>query len=199
MGDVVAFKPPTTSRQAFIESVIALGADDGARMNLPAVLDAARASAWREVNRIASECCSHGWDPVEREEFPLLDTVDADHRRVDVLGDFDRLREIMFAANASAVKYYPNKGQVLRGNEICFFERLSDLHPCDRHAPRLGLAFECLIFRMHTDWITDVDLWQLRNGVGVLEEDMTPKRIYVHRWHDWRLRENDLLRRRRLL
>lgn len=80
MGDVVAFKPPTTSRQAFIESVIALGADDGARMNLPAVLDAARASAWREVNRIASECCSHGWDPVEREEFPLLDTVDAGAR-----------------------------------------------------------------------------------------------------------------------
>lgn len=133
------------------------------------------------------------------EPVVFYELVDADHRRVDVLGDFDRLREIMFAANASAVKYYPNKGQVLRGNEICFFERLSDLHPCDRHAPRLGLAFECLIFRMHTDWITDVDLWQLRNGVGVLEEDMTPKRIYVHRWHDWRLRENDLLRRRRLL
>lgn len=132
------------------------------------------------------------------EPVVYYELVDADHRRVDMPGDFDQLREIMFAANKSAVKYYRNKGQVLRGDQLCFFERLSDLHPCDRHSPRLGLAFECLIFRVHTDWITDVDLWQLRNGVGVLEDDMTPKRMYVRRWHDWRLRENDLLRRRKL-
>lgn len=80
MGDVIAFKPPATSRQAFIQSVIALGREDGMRMNVPAVLDAARASAWREVNRIASECCDHGWCSTEREEFPIVDTVDAGAR-----------------------------------------------------------------------------------------------------------------------
>lgn len=80
MGDVVNLRPPAITRQQFIESVIALGAADGARMNLPCVLDAARASAWREVNRIAGECCDHGWDAVEREEFPLIDTVDAGAR-----------------------------------------------------------------------------------------------------------------------
>lgn len=80
MADVIAFKPPGTSRQAFIESVISLGAEDGSRMNLPAVLDAARATAWREVHRIASECCEHARCPVEREEFPLIDTVDAGAR-----------------------------------------------------------------------------------------------------------------------
>ncbi len=77
MGDVVKFKPPAISRQAYIESVIALGAADGARMNLPAVLDAARASAWREVNRIAESCCNLAFDPAEDEFFPLIETIDA--------------------------------------------------------------------------------------------------------------------------
>lgn len=80
MGCVISLRPAAISRQQFIESVIALGAEDGARMNLPCILDAARASAWREVNRIAGECCDHGWCPVERTEFPLLDTVDSSVR-----------------------------------------------------------------------------------------------------------------------
>ncbi len=131
------------------------------------------------------------------EPVVFYELVDADHRRVDVPGDFDQLREIMFAANASAVKFYRYPGQVMRGNEVFLFERMCGLHPCDRYPARFGLAFECLIFGVHTDWITDVDLWNLR-GIGVLEEDMTPRREQVRRWHDWRLRENDLLRRRKL-
>ena len=79
MGDIVTFKsgPPAITRQQFIESVLSLGRADGLAMNLPAVLDAARSSAWREVNRIAGDCCDHSWNAVEQENYPLIATVDA--------------------------------------------------------------------------------------------------------------------------
>ena len=78
MGDIVTFKsgPPAITRQDFIESVLALGRAEGLVMNLPGLVDAARASAWREVNRIAESFCRLGWDPAEQEHFPLVDTVD---------------------------------------------------------------------------------------------------------------------------
>lgn len=78
MGDIVTFKsgPPAITRQSFIESVLALGRSDGLAMNLPAIIDAARSSAWREVNRIAESCCEHSWNPVEQENYPLVSTVD---------------------------------------------------------------------------------------------------------------------------
>lgn len=79
MGDIVTFSPPApiVNREAFIEAVLSLGRDAGLAMNLPAVLDAARSSAWREVHRIAADCCEHSWNAVEQENYPLVDTVDA--------------------------------------------------------------------------------------------------------------------------
>ncbi len=79
MENVLAFKPggPVITRQGYIESVLDLGRTDGLVMNLPAILDAARASAWREVKRIAETCCMLGWDRTEQEHFPRIDTVDA--------------------------------------------------------------------------------------------------------------------------
>lgn len=78
MADIIDFKPnvPIVTRQTYIEAVLDLGRNDGLAMNLPAILDAARASAWREVNRIAGECCEHCWDASEQEHFPIVDTVD---------------------------------------------------------------------------------------------------------------------------
>lgn len=78
MADIIDFKPnvPIVTRQTFIEAVLALGRAEGLVMNLPGLVDAARASAWREVNRIAESCCRLGWDPAEQEHFPLVDTVD---------------------------------------------------------------------------------------------------------------------------
>lgn len=78
MGDIVTFKsgPPAITRQTYIEAVLSLGRSDGLVMNLPAILDAARASAWREVNRIAETCCNLAWDPAEQESFPIISTVD---------------------------------------------------------------------------------------------------------------------------
>ena len=76
MGDVVKFKPPSVTRQQHIESVISLGAADGARMHLVDVLEAARSSAWREVTRIAEDCCDSGWCAEEGEYLPLIATVE---------------------------------------------------------------------------------------------------------------------------
>lgn len=78
MADIIDFKPnvPIVTRQTFIEAVLALGRTDGLVMNLPTLLDAARASAWREVNRIAEACCNLAWDPAEQEHFPIVSTVD---------------------------------------------------------------------------------------------------------------------------
>lgn len=83
MADIIDFKPNVAivTRQTFIESVLSLGRDDGLAMNLPAVLDAARATAWREVNRIAESCCRLGWDTGEQENFPIIDTVDPSVRQ----------------------------------------------------------------------------------------------------------------------
>lgn len=63
MGDVITFNssPPTVARQTYIEAGLSLGRADGLAMNLPAVLDAARASAW---------------SPDEQENFPIIATVD---------------------------------------------------------------------------------------------------------------------------
>lgn len=78
MENVLAFKPgpPAITRQDYIEAVLALGRTDGLAMNLPAVLDAARSSAWREVNRIAADCCEHCWNAAEQENYPIVSTVD---------------------------------------------------------------------------------------------------------------------------
>lgn len=132
------------------------------------------------------------------EPHVFYELLDADHRRVNIEGDFEQLRGIMNFANASAVRYYPHRGMVLRGEKIAYFERLSDLHPCDRRPPRVSLAFECMIFRAYTNWITKFDLWDLES-VGVLNPDMTPQTRYVERWHDWRLEENEKLRKRKML
>lgn len=78
MENVLPFKPdvPIVTRQKFIEDVLAVGHADGSVMNLPTVLDAARSTAWREVNRIADSCCEHCWNATEQENFPIIDTVD---------------------------------------------------------------------------------------------------------------------------
>ena len=78
MADIIDFKPnvPIVTRQTFIEAVLALGRAEGLVMNLPILLDAARSSAWREINRIAESCCRLGWDPGEQESFPIIATVD---------------------------------------------------------------------------------------------------------------------------
>lgn len=135
---------------------------------------------------------------IDREKL-VHQLVDADHRRVDVSGDFDQLRRMMIDANGTASSRNVRTNRVLRGEELSHVERLSDLHPCNRHRVRYGLAFECMLAGRHTDWITNVDLWQLKAGVGVLESNMTPKRKYAHRWLEWRLAENDALRRRKML
>lgn len=129
------------------------------------------------------------------EPMVFYELVDADHRRVDVPGDFDQVRQLMMDVNATASRRL-RTGEVLRGESLAYIDRLSELHPCNRHRVRLGLAFECMIVGQHTGWITNTDLWQLKNGAGVLEEDMTPKRKYAFRWHDWRLAENALLEER---
>ena len=103
----------------------------------------------------------------------FYELIDADHRRVDVDGDFDQLRELMFAANATARRYNAYRGMVSRGANVSHVERLSNLHPCDPTPVRIGLAFECLIFQYGTDWITNLDLFDLE-GFGVLNADMTP-------------------------
>ncbi len=78
MADIIDFRPgpPAITRQSFIESVLSLGRADGLAMNLPTLLDAARSSAWREVNRIAGDCCDHSWNPDEQENYPIVSTVD---------------------------------------------------------------------------------------------------------------------------
>lgn len=77
MADILPFKskPPATSRQAFIESLLALGAA-GTDYTLDVVLTRARETAWREAVLIAEGCCDHGWCPVEGEHFPLVDSLD---------------------------------------------------------------------------------------------------------------------------
>lgn len=83
MADILIFKkaaPAATSRQAFIESLLALGAG-GSDMTLDTVLTRARETAWREAVLIAEGCCEHGWCPVEGEHFPLVDTLDEGARR----------------------------------------------------------------------------------------------------------------------
>lgn len=82
MGDILTFKKaaPATSRQQFIESLLALGAG-GSDMTLDAVLTRARETAWREAVLIAEGWCDHGWCPTEGEHFPLVDTLDEGARQ----------------------------------------------------------------------------------------------------------------------
>jgi hypothetical protein len=134
-----------------------------------------------------------------QEPVAYYELLDADHRRVNVPGDFDQLRNVMEEANATATRRHARFGTIMRGDGLAYAERLSWLHPCNGHRVRLGLAFECIIFGQHTDWITNFDLLDLKSGVGVLESDMTPKRVQMRRWHDWRLAENAALKRRGML
>jgi hypothetical protein len=78
VAEILTFKktsPPTTSRQAFIESLLALGAG-GSDMTLDVVITKARETAWREAVQIADNCSHYGWCSVEGEHFPLVDTLD---------------------------------------------------------------------------------------------------------------------------
>lgn len=83
MADILTFKktsPPATSRQAFIESLLALGAE-GSTMSLDAVITRAREMAWREAVNIADNCCLSGWCSTEGEHFPLVETLDEGARQ----------------------------------------------------------------------------------------------------------------------
>lgn len=82
MADILPFNksPPATSRQAFIESLLTLGAG-GSDMTLDVVLTRARETAWREAVLIAEGCCDYGWCPVEGEGFPHVDTLDEGARQ----------------------------------------------------------------------------------------------------------------------
>lgn len=75
MGEVVNFKCATMTRQKFIEDMIALGAPR-AEMPIEIMIKMCRDTAWREAWRIAHDCCEMAFDPVEREFFPIVSTVD---------------------------------------------------------------------------------------------------------------------------
>ena len=123
--------------------------------------------------------------------------IDQDHRVVAIPGDFEQLRLLVEDANNSMARRF-RCGTVIRATHLTVPERLSWLHPCDRHQARIGLAFECLASQRYTHWIDRWDLFQLQ-GVGVLNADLTPKKVQIQRFHDWRVAENAALRRHKML
>ncbi len=120
--------------------------------------------------------------------------IDQDHRIVGIDADFEQSRRLVEQANASAAKRYSH-GEVVRGGYLTVPKRLSWLHPCEGHRAIIGLAFECMVNRLHLGWIDNVTLFHL-TGVGVLNADLTPKKVQVQRFHDWRVAENAALKRR---
>jgi len=77
MAKVIPFGPraPTTSREAYLESVLALGRGRGVTMTAREALDIARLAAWHQIWRITLATADEGWCPAERDWFPLIETI----------------------------------------------------------------------------------------------------------------------------
>lgn len=89
------------------------------------------------------------------------DLLDANHRVLDIPGNFERLLEIVDEANASMARRAAC-GSLRRGRDLMVVDRLVKTHPCEGLPTHLGLAFECIMNCYRTQWIDRATYDELR-------------------------------------